>query len=124
MLKFNYTKISNKGNLIIVWDSEQDKVVKGYVTKQTYTEFKEKVRKDLGDVAEHWQMDKLFAIHPDILSSMIPGIDKDVRHPEENSIRPIKEVIISLNDDYKWTRERIADWLDTLDEQPKFKLGD
>lgn len=33
---------------------------------------------------------------------------------------PLNAVIIQLNDDYKWTREQIADWLDTLDEQPVF----
>ena len=34
----------------------------------------------------------------------------------------IQQVIIHLNDSHEWTREKIADWLDTLDDQPKFTL--
>jgi hypothetical protein len=32
----------------------------------------------------------------------------------------IYDMVQILNDNHKWTREQIADWLDTLDEQPVF----
>lgn len=32
------------------------------------------------------------------------------------------DVIIHLNDNHRWTREAIADWLDTLPAQPVLKL--
>lgn len=31
--------------------------------------------------------------------------------------------VIHLNDDHDWTRERIADWLETLDIDMTFKVG-
>jgi hypothetical protein len=34
--------------------------------------------------------------------------------------QPIYHIIQHLNDHHKWKRERIADWLDTLDKQPVF----
>lgn len=33
----------------------------------------------------------------------------------------LQSLIIHLNDDHKWARERIADWLDTLDADLEFK---
>lgn len=32
----------------------------------------------------------------------------------------LASIIIDLNDTHQWTREQIADWLDTLDQQPVF----
>jgi hypothetical protein len=34
--------------------------------------------------------------------------------------KSVPSIIIELNDTAKWTREQIADWLDTLDDQPVF----
>lgn len=46
--------------------------------------------------------------------------DMQVKHPLTGKRDSLNNVIITLNDDAKWSRERIADWLDTLDEQPVF----
>lgn len=35
-------------------------------------------------------------------------------HPVTNEITELYEIIMSLNDDYKWPRERIAGWIKTL----------
>jgi hypothetical protein len=40
----------------------------------------------------------------------------DAQFPE----RKLSEVIIDLNDNHKWTREQIADWLETLDVDLSF----
>jgi hypothetical protein len=51
-------------------------------------------------------------------SQRLPGIKEQVKHPvalHEAVEYTLHEVIISLNDSYKWTREEIADWLETLD---------
>lgn len=34
---------------------------------------------------------------------------------------PVTKVVIHLNDHHRWTREKIADWLDTLDVDLSFK---
>lgn len=34
----------------------------------------------------------------------------------------LPQIVIDLNDCHRWTREAIADWLDTLPEQPKAKV--
>lgn len=39
--------------------------------------------------------------------------------PVEQSVG---DIIMDLNDNHLWSREKIADWLDTLPEQPVFKM--
>lgn len=52
-----------------------------------------------------------------------PVFQKQVQHPLNSSrTDTITNIIISLNDSQKWTREKIADWLETLDAQPTFEL--
>ena len=52
--------------------------------------------------------------------ALLPGIKKLVNHPIDGSKDTIYRTIYDLNDTHYWTREQIADWLDTLDEQPRF----
>lgn len=53
--------------------------------------------------------------------AQLPGINKQVKHPINESIMTIQSIIIDLNDHHGWTREAIADWLDTLDVDLTFK---
>lgn len=50
----------------------------------------------------------------------IPGLNKVVKHPVTGNSTSIYNIIINLNDHHEWTREQIADWLDTLDDPPRF----
>ncbi len=50
-----------------------------------------------------------------------PNIFKKVNCPACEISTALKYVIIHLNDNQKWTREAIADWLDTLDVDLLFK---
>jgi hypothetical protein len=43
-------------------------------------------------------------------------------HPVKDHETDVATIIMDLNDCHGWTREQIADWLDTLPEQPVFKL--
>lgn len=65
-------------------------------------------------------MDFSLSLKPEILANDIPGIHQIVKNPKTGEPTPLMECIISLNDSHGWTREQIADWLDTLDNQPKF----
>lgn len=56
--------------------------------------------------------------------SKLPGIRKLVKHPVLKIDYYLEDAIINLNDSYKWTREQIADWLETLDIDLRFKGGD
>lgn len=70
---------------------------------------------------------------PASLSHMLPGITERVSHPalkvEDHypgctivgNVHTIRQLVMHLNDDHKWTREEIADWLDTLDVDLAFK---
>jgi hypothetical protein len=40
---------------------------------------------------------------------------QEVKHPVAGYTYPLRKVIMSLNDHHGWTREQIADWLETLD---------
>ncbi|URQ04714.1 hypothetical protein SEA_EMMA1919_108 [Streptomyces phage Emma1919] len=54
--------------------------------------------------------------------NLLPGVREKVKHPVTGSENTLERVIISLNDQHKWTREEIADWLDTLDIDLTFKV--
>lgn len=74
------------------------------------------------------------------LSRMLPGINARVRPPcfVEGSDCPwythynnsgqnqkkvvLRETIMHLNDEHKWTREAIADWIETLDVDTTFRI--
>lgn len=52
---------------------------------------------------------------------LLPGLEEFVVNPQTGKCGTLKSVIISLNDTSKWTREQIADWLETLDVDITFK---
>lgn len=57
------------------------------------------------------------------LIDAIPGLAEKVKCPCGcNDNAPVWNVVIHLNDGAKWSREKIADWLDTLDADLRFKL--
>ncbi|QGH79430.1 hypothetical protein SEA_LIMPID_103 [Streptomyces phage Limpid] len=51
----------------------------------------------------------------------LPALNERVKHPITMQTGTLRSVIISLNDGAKWTREQIADWLETLDIDISFK---
>ena len=50
----------------------------------------------------------------------LPGYRRLIVHPITFQKEDMYSVITSLNDHYRWTREQIADWLDTLEKCPRF----
>ena len=66
-----------------------------------------------------------------VASKSLPGIFEQVKMPctcyngdEEGNepVAPIRDIIMHLNDQHKWPREEIADWLETLDVDLAFKV--
>src|ERR1044072_683200 len=53
----------------------------------------------------------------------LPGVKEMVTHPLSKQKMTLERAIISLNDQHKWTREQIADWLETLDIDITFKVN-
>lgn len=52
------------------------------------------------------------------LEAAIPGfMQMRAKHPRDpdGQEMPLRSIIVSLNDSYEWTREQVADWLETLD---------
>lgn len=91
----------------------------------------DKITKELADLAATTKAmnDKLAALTAKFkagdlsmfaTTSQIPGIDQIITHPVEGRHMVLRTAIMDLNDGYRWTREQIADWLDTLDNQPTF----
>lgn len=52
----------------------------------------------------------------------LPGLDEIVVHPVFKNKDSLRRVVISLNDSHRWSREQIADWLETLDVDITFKV--
>lgn len=59
-----------------------------------------------------------------LLGSVLPGLSASVTCPECSTAGTLDSVIIHVNDGHHWTRERIADWLDTLDVDLTFPVPD
>lgn len=57
-----------------------------------------------------------------VWSQELPGVNELVKNPMTDVLSPLREVIINLNDRHKWTREKIADWIETLDIDTRFKV--
>lgn len=63
------------------------------------------------------------------LSDSLPGMNMIVLHPRDPDVsmvcigtrRPLGYMIQHLNDYHRWTRDRIADWIEELDEVPAFQ---
>ncbi len=57
-----------------------------------------------------------------ITSAITSKVQTKVKCPanSRHGTSDIPSAVIHLNDQHMWTREQIADWLDTLDEQPVF----
>jgi hypothetical protein len=51
----------------------------------------------------------------------LPGLKETVTHPISKDRMTVEKAVINLNDVHHWTREQIADWLDTLDIDLRFK---
>lgn len=68
---------------------------------------------------------------PGILMTLVPGLASVVECPvcpsgEGQMMKPTCDpslvyIVIHLNDNHEWTRDKIADWLDTLDLDLSFK---
>lgn len=128
MLITSFEKVGVGKWIWLTWDHESpnDTFVRGIVTNDMVDAYAEWVTDVFGkELAEAWSVPRhLFKIEPSTMASQIPGIFNLAKHPVNGLERPIHEIIIDLNDSQGWTRESIADWLETLDNQPVFKLGE
>jgi hypothetical protein len=55
-------------------------------------------------------------------SRELPGVNEQVKHPVTGDYTTLARTIINLNDKHKWTREEIADWIETLDVDTTFPV--
>jgi len=55
--------------------------------------------------------------------NLLPGLTAEVKHPATGRLCRLEDAIISLNDQHGWSREQVADWLETLDVDITFKVN-
>lgn len=72
----------------------------------------------------HVSASKSYSNSGDLLSSVLPALATEVNCPHCSTSRSLEALVIHLNDSAKWTRERVADWLDTLDVDLSFPVPD
>lgn len=70
------------------------------------------------------------AVLADDLARLLPGLDAPTHCPVTNgqcdnpgAASTVRGAVVHLNDNHRWTREQIADWLDTLDVDLAFKVA-
>jgi hypothetical protein len=56
----------------------------------------------------------------DALAAVLPDVERFVAHPVNGRSDKLRTIIVTLNDSHGWSRERIADWLETLDLDLRF----
>lgn len=49
------------------------------------------------------------------LARIFKGLDVEVKHPETGIKANLPSIIVNLNDNYGWSRNKIADWIESLD---------
>lgn len=59
--------------------------------------------------------------NPSYLANLLPGVQKEVKHPVSGEMDKLFSIIINLNDHHKWERDAVADWIESLDEVPVFQ---
>lgn len=59
---------------------------------------------------------------PGQLAKFLPGVDNEVVNPATKKKDTLFRTIIELNDTHKWSRDAIADWIESLDEVPVFSV--
>lgn len=84
-------------------------------------ELRELKNKCMCDSVE-WTWQEVIDNSPSHLSSKLPGIHNWVKHPVTHHETNLSSAIMSLNDAYKWSRDAIADWIESLDEVPVFSV--
>lgn len=99
----------------------------GSVLQQSIVSFiksyPELVDEELRQAARNWQKENNRQMG-------IPGLAREitsglmVQNPVTLRMDSLYSVIIDLNDTEGWSREKIADWIDTLPVQPTWKLED
>lgn len=60
----------------------------------------------------------------DGLKKVLPGLLEEVRCPECSDNDILWETVQHMNDEHEWSREKIADWLETLDVDITFQIGE
>lgn len=104
--------------------------------KNTETsEFSAFLTKNLGNVVSRDITDKIMenfvctkevletkSDQPSFIANMLPGVNNIVEHPVSGKEQRLFDIIINLNDNHNWSREKVADWIDTLPEVPVFEL--
>lgn len=101
---------------------------KYYMLHEAFGSLDEKhpeIREWLKRLAEHEGFDGsiiTYSQRPEEVGKL-PGAGEIVKHPQRGTQEELFAIIVSLNDRYKWTREQIADWLETLDLDLTFKDG-
>ena len=53
--------------------------------------------------------------------SLLPATQEAVKNPVDGRSAELWRVIVNLNDVHKWSRDKIADWLESLDLDLEFK---
>jgi hypothetical protein len=57
-----------------------------------------------------------------VQAKLLPGFMQEVQHPVTSTSSYLGSVIMNLNDIHQWSREQIADWIETLDPVPTFEV--
>ena len=102
------------------WCGEVGKQFKPVPSKKMLQEKFEQTKQYLAETA-------IVGLHPDTgtivqrnLKKLFPALSKTAKCPKcstskQSIFKTLDRMIIHLNDEHKWTREEVADWLESLD---------
>lgn len=113
--KFSLTTDDYKLEFVITGTPEREKLSKRlsrWIPEENLLWFVDRIVMTYGNYANMQSITDM--------AIQLPGMGQKEKHPVTSKIENLFNIIINLNDYHKWTREQIADWLETLDEIPTF----
>lgn len=120
MLYVNCQNIAG-GWVAIAWAEGSDEVYRGLISSLKEAKEFETTVHNMWPEYKKPSLDVLYRKDIASLASAIPGIHQNVTHPETKQEGSLYHIIQELNDSHGWSREKIADWIETLDNPPKFE---
>jgi hypothetical protein len=85
--------------------SKQSVLQKFFVTNNIESEM-------IADIFRVLRTNNFSESDPSTLAKSLPGVNLPAKHPVTRGQWKMWEIVINLNDQYKWTREAIADWIE------------
>ena len=123
MVRWAATNIRSDLISVVVWEEGTSRCIRMFTNASLDSKnlFRQRFRDMWPDhyIPPVWN---IFSVNVAHMAQNLPGVQMVVTCPVTGVTRRLFDIIIDLNDNRGWSREKIADWIETLDNVPKFEV--